>query len=134
MSYERGNKVEIEDVLRHVLHHESLDFKEKLKHNRYIDGEFKAKINSLRFRMFAHKGVDCICCGAKGAFFAFEKPAICPPKTGWHLNLYAINDLGEEVLMTMDHQKPRSKGGKDILSNVQPMCTLCNGKKADRYP
>jgi 5-methylcytosine-specific restriction endonuclease McrA len=34
--------------------------------------------------------------------------------------------------MTIDHILPRSKGGKDTLENLQPMCSSCNAKKADK--
>jgi 5-methylcytosine-specific restriction endonuclease McrA len=35
-------------------------------------------------------------------------------------------------MITKDHIIPRSKGGKDILDNYQPMCIICNSKKADK--
>ena len=53
---------------------------------------------------------------------------------GWHLNLYAVNPNETEILMTRDHIVPRSKGGKDRLSNSQTMCTHCNLRKADNMP
>jgi 5-methylcytosine-specific restriction endonuclease McrA len=33
--------------------------------------------------------------------------------------------------MTKDHIVPKSKGGKDMLSNTQTMCVICNTKKGD---
>ena len=35
--------------------------------------------------------------------------------------------------MTKDHIIPKSKGGKNELSNYQTMCTYCNNEKADKY-
>jgi 5-methylcytosine-specific restriction endonuclease McrA len=131
MSYQRGITVSLDVVLNYVLENEKIPYKERLaRHKLKIDGH-AAKITSLRFRMFALKGTKCVYCGVEGQYFAYEKPSICPPKTGWHLNLYGIDENGDEVMLTMDHIHPKSKGGKDILSNVQPLCTICNGKKAD---
>jgi 5-methylcytosine-specific restriction endonuclease McrA len=50
----------------------------------------------------------------------------------FHLNLYGIDSNGREVMLTKDHIIPRSKGGKNKLSNYQPMCIHCNKKKADK--
>ena len=78
--------------------------------------------------MFKFKGTTCVYCGLEGTFFAVERH---PNAMGWHLNLYAVDDIGDEVLMTKDHIVPRAKGGPNTLDNLQPMCTLCNGDKAD---
>jgi 5-methylcytosine-specific restriction endonuclease McrA len=32
---------------------------------------------------------------------------------------------------TKDHIVPKSKGGKDMLSNTQTICVICNTKKGD---
>lgn len=34
--------------------------------------------------------------------------------------------------MTVDHTVPRSANGTDELSNLQPLCDLCNSRKGDR--
>jgi hypothetical protein len=36
--------------------------------------------------------------------------------------------------MTVDHIKPKSKGGTKHLFNTQPMCTICNGQKQNNFP
>jgi hypothetical protein len=69
-----------------------------------------------------------VTCGLEGSFFALEK---APGQIPYHLNLYALNAAGEEVLMTRDHIHPQSKGGTESLSNAQTMCQPCNLGKAD---
>ena len=39
---------------------------------------------------------------------------------------------GEKKRLTLDHIKPRSLGGKTVLSNLQLLCTDCNNNKADK--
>ncbi len=85
--------------------------------------------NSLRLRTFKIKGIFCVTCGIKGDVFYKEKTK---NDLRYHLNLYAINSSGHEVLMTKDHIIPKSKGGLDRLDNMQPMCTKCNSKKGNR--
>lgn len=86
------------------------------------------KGNSQRFQTFFTKGLKCSCCGIGGKYFAKEKD---PNAARYHLNLYAVNEAGEEVLMTKDHIIPWSKGGKDDISNYQTMCEKCNINKSN---
>lgn len=101
--------------------------------NAIINGD-KINMTSQRYVVFG-KSCTCVTCGAVGTFYAKEiiksdyHSAIKenrPPR--YHFNLYAMVD-GEEVLMTKDHITPKSKGGKNILSNYQTMCTVCNFEK-----
>lgn len=103
----------------------------------------KAYTRSKRYAVFMKKGMKCVSCGAEGKFFALEKHKY--QKTNrYHFNLYALTKNGSELLMTKDHIIPSSKGGKNALTNLQPMCTTCNrakgngdepkGKKRKRLP
>lgn len=86
------------------------------------------KGNSHRYQTFFTKGLKCACCGIEGKYFGKEKTF---GSMRYHMNLYAINEDGEEVLMTKDHIIPRSKGGKDDISNYQTMCVKCNRAKGN---
>lgn len=84
---------------------------------------------SDRYKTFFSKGYKCCVCGIEGKYFALERSV---NSKRYHLNLYAVNNNGEEVLMTKDHIIPKSRGGKNNLDNYQPMCTICNGIKGER--
>jgi 5-methylcytosine-specific restriction endonuclease McrA len=38
-----------------------------------------------------------------------------------------------EINLTMDHIKPISRGGVHSITNLQPLCALCNCKKSNFY-
>lgn len=104
-----------------------------------LSNGYKVKTTSLRYQTF-NQSIECVDCGLKGQFLALERDLYDKGGNegdregeGFHLNLYALNNKGEEVLMTKDHIKPKSKGGANHISNMQTMCTNCNGKKGDKY-
>jgi len=82
---------------------------------------------------FLVKGLKCVSCDRTVAFFALERYRSIAKDT-WHLVPYALEANGQETLMTVDHILPRSKGGGNIVENYQPMCTICNERKADEIP
>ena len=90
-------------------------------------------MGSHRYQLFAEKGTKCVSCGIVGIYFALERGQKDNPKR-FHFNLYGRDKRGYEVMITKDHIVPRSKGGKNRLSNYQPMCYRCNQKKADKVP
>lgn len=91
-----------------------------------VDG-FDVYRISLRYETFYQKGTACVCCGKPGTHFK-----LCgnPNTNRRHFNLFA--DDGS--LITKDHIIPKSKGGKDIVTNMQPMCEQCNNAKGNNYP
>lgn len=103
---------------------------EKLKKDAKVelDGDI-IKGNSQRYQLFFTKGTKCACCGIEGKYFAKEKRL---KDKSYHLNLYGVDDNGQEVLITKDHIIPKSKGGKDELDNYQTMCVRCNKRKGNK--
>ena len=93
-----------------------------------LDGDI-IKGNSQRYQLFFTKGCNCVKCGIKGKYFAKEKRI---KDISYHLNLYGIDDNGQEVLITKDYIIPKSKGGQDVLENYQTMCIRCNESKGNK--
>lgn len=88
-------------------------------------------VKSKRYKCYARKGVKCVKCGIEGKYFAAERQK-SQPTDKHHLNLYAVLDAGKEIMMTVDHVIPKSRGGEDTVSNLQPMCSPCNNMKGNR--
>ena len=111
-----------DQVLPHVIFS---DIKTRL----FFDGDM-IKMSSLRLQCFAKYGTKCVKCGIEGKYFYKEKGRGSDLDI-YHLNLYAIDKNGKEILMTKDHIDPKSKGGANDLDNLQPMCQHCNTAKAN---
>jgi hypothetical protein len=123
-------KYSVEEILNLVQPKEkSKNGSSCLVHKKWLlDYDF-VKISSQRLVLFKNKGISCVCCGLIGQYFVKEKKK---DDISYHLNLYALDSEGNEILMTKDHIIPVSKGGKNHHSNYQVMCTKCNLKKADK--
>lgn len=121
---ERSGVYTIEDVLPFIVKGKKEDGA-----IRVYDGK-EVKMWSLRYHTFKNSLV-CKCCGVTGKYFALEKNK-SDPSPKFHFNLYGITVDGNEILMTKDHIHPKSKGGKDHISNMQTMCKPCNAIKMDK--
>tara|TARA_B100002019_G_C21190491_1_gene558544 strand:+ start:221 stop:628 length:408 start_codon:yes stop_codon:yes gene_type:complete len=98
-----------------------------------FDGDY-IKMYSERYQVFK-KSLVCSKCSIKGSFFAKERNANWRKdkyhRGHYHFNLYAVDENGNEVLMTKDHIIPKSKGGSNSLKNYETMCKVCNEKKSN---
>ncbi len=93
---------------------------------------YKIKKDSLRYKTFFRdeNSLSCVACGITGNIFGVTKMIDRQTKkTTYHFNLYYKNDNGVLTLMTKDHIIPKSKGGKNHISNLQTMCVKCNFEK-----
>jgi hypothetical protein len=91
-------------------------------------------MTSVRYQLFATRGLMCCQCGITGSFFALEihpKRLASSQSQIPHFNLYGIDSIGEEVLLTKDHIIPKSKGGVEQLKNLQVLCYPCNYTKGN---
>lgn len=97
---------------------------------KFTIGEHLINCRSTRMKLlFVHRNLTCACCGIQASFAAVET---CPASKGYKsLNFYGYDHEGKEVLLTWDHIKPRSLGGKNTLGNAQTLCTVCNGIKGN---
>jgi 5-methylcytosine-specific restriction endonuclease McrA len=118
----RAGIVHLNEVLPHITGRDSND-----KHKRSYCGH-RVKMTGSRLNTFKDN-IKCVQCGIEGKHFAVEKHK---KDKSYHLNLYAVDEYGTEVLMTRDHVVPLAKGGKDNYSNYQTMCCICNEEKADK--
>ena len=97
-----------------------------LRINKKIGSKIKHRIRK-KIRFFLNRR-DCVFCGAKGKYFAIHG-------NGKRVKFNFLAKKNEQlVVMTIDHIIPLSKGGKNVLENMQPMCYNCNQKKADKMP
>ena len=122
----RKSKHSIEDVLSLVPDWDGIVKKRRID----FDGD-ELYIDSLRYFTFKKDNCTCVHCGLKGSFFAKEKHV---NDNRYHLNLYAIDEAGNEIRMTKDHRIPRSKGGSNDISNLDTMCAPCNEEKGCKIP
>lgn len=93
-------------------------------------GEYEVERKDDRYLNFIINGFKCAKCGLEGKYANLE----CNKKLGNHLNVYAIDKNGKEILLTKDHIYPKSKGGLDSIKNYQVLCERCNNNKKDISP
>lgn len=89
------------------------------------DVVYKVKMNSDRYFLF-RKNRNCVVCNLEGTKMILDLDV----NNSSHFNLYGVEN-NKLILMTKDHILPKSKGGKDNLSNYQTMCCICNNLKSN---
>lgn len=96
--------------------------------------------DGVKFKYFPQKALTfaksykCIACGVQATEVRIERMNGCYNKVYGkpHLNVYAVlNDY--EVLMTVDHNVLKSKGGADSETNFNTMCETCNSMRGNKY-
>ena len=93
-----------------------------------IDGsQIKVGIKYSKYVMVKNKGFSCVSCGITSNIARIERY----DNEDAHINFYNCFH-GIDILLTMDHIIPRSKGGKTNQLNLQPMCEICNNDKGNR--
>jgi len=96
------------------------------------DKTYKVNVKSLRLLCFK-ESQTCVVCGKIGTIITLNRNVNDKQNAHPHFNLFADNLDGTFNLMTKDHICPKSKGGKNHLSNLQTMCKICNEKKGSNY-
>lgn len=117
----KGRPYKLEEVLQHAI--PAARKKKKVE----FDGDM-IKVSSDRLFTFKSNPACCVC-GLRGQYLFKEKHS--SNDMSFHINMYAIDENGEELLMTKDHIVPQSLGGKNHPSNYQTMCIRCNLEKGN---
>ena len=100
---------------------------EKIKRDYQVgDKIYSVKMDSQRYHVFKANQA-CVVCGLIGTKMILD---IHPRDRSPHFNLYG-EEAGQLVLMTKDHILAKSKGGNNLISNLQTMCSVCNGLKGN---
>lgn len=108
-----------EELLPHVVKEGKKEF--------IIDSTvYAVRMDSSRYFVFK-RSLECVACGIKGSKMILE---INQHDKSPHFNLYA-EENGKLILMTKDHIKALSKGGKNEIENYQTMCCQCNNWKGN---
>lgn len=108
--------------------HSTWDGSGNTKKNILLSEDVLVGTSSQRYQVFSNS-VNCVSCDHEGSFFGVERHA---GDTKYHMNLYAMDVDGREVLMTKDHIKAKANGGKNSLDNYQTMCEICNREKGSK--
>jgi len=98
---------------------------------------YSVGVSSIRLQCIS-ANPTCVACGATGVLWILQKSMSKKGRISDHamphLNLWALGNEDELILMTHDHIFPRSKGGPDTIENSQTMCAYCNEEKGNALP
>jgi 5-methylcytosine-specific restriction endonuclease McrA len=68
--------------------------------------------------------------GAEGSYTAAEWEAL---KARYHYCCLCCGEQEPAIKLTVDHIVPISKGGANVIDNIQPLCRSCNARKYARH-
>lgn len=54
-------------------------------------------------------------------------------KAQYHYRCLCCDKQEPEIQLTVDHVIPISLGGPNVISNIQPLCLLCNSRKSNKH-
>lgn len=134
MRYSRLGTLSIEEGMAILRAHQARPENE-IKQRVEIMGQMVA-LGGMRIQSFFHKELCCSSeeCSLKPAFFAIEKGEAKRKgrvnRSNYQLNIYGINECGDEIEFTHDHTLARGLGGEDVLENISIMCLRCNQRKS----
>lgn len=131
-SYVKARKLSLDEVLPHINQDVRIQHQSLYLWCPDIDKHITVHVTSARMRLIG-RTQECAACKVKGDHFWAEANSKFPngKPCGWHLNLYAFNYHGDPVMMTLDHIRPRTKGGTKASNNIQLLCNRCNSIKQD---
>lgn len=125
MVYKRLGILKLDEVLPYI----PLSKEDGLPFKKEYFGE-RVRMSSHRLKIFKEKGLICTACNLTATHFAVEK-RLSEYTDKYHLNLYGLDENGNEILFTVDHVIPISKNGSNHKSNKVTMCQPCNVKKSN---
>lgn len=123
--YIRHAKFTLDEILEKIKNKEEKTYKGKIDYK-----GFNFKIRGYRLQTYI-SGTTCVKCGLEASFFSLDSGFTRIGLENPHLNLVAIDEYGQERLMTSDHIVPLSLGGYDGVENRQCLCAKCNVEKGN---
>lgn len=105
------------------------DLEEKI----IVDGfTYLVKKGRPKYKLFKLNGPTCVQCGitANKCFMEMTVDVVNVA----HFNFYNTLPGSKEIMITIDHIIPRSKGGRNWIDNYQVMCFKCNNQKGTKMP
>lgn len=121
-------KLSPEMVLPHVyIEHSWLVFWSE-KESRHLYVKPHAKILKLWKR-----GLHCNCCLEPVDHFILIRSVVIQHRASCTLIPVIRDNFNQPYPLTIDHIKPRSRGGTDHQDNLQLLCSRCNGIKSNQF-
>jgi CRISPR/Cas system Type II protein with McrA/HNH and RuvC-like nuclease domain len=120
------------------IHHSYWTIEEVMKLLQDNKGRKVITHNKVEIRLKSHKNIlflnkqhSCKICKLPVTYVALEK--LQKDIKMYHFNYYTIHPkTKQEILFNVDHIIPKSKGGSDIITNMQLTCEICNTVKGNK--